>query len=878
MPGPHSKPKPIARRLLSPAFLLLFLITPLFADAPKIVPESVELSPTVKAAASDPILRESERNDIRLFHGLWNDLPQPLQASPVARLAQWDLTSPALTDPAAPPLLRAEAAYRRGDTDLATSILKNPTSDHARLILGESYLSAGQTELGIQTLTPLRDALRQHPDTGSAEQITDRARAMAILATLEGRSAGDYRFILDQLTRAQQQVDRLYGPALVAQGDLLIDKDNLSEAVDALHEALRLNPRCSRAWYLLGQIALRGYDFPSVARAAAKLREIQPDHVLASVLMTENFLKQKDPASAQRTLDTALKRYPHHRRLLACAVAAAALNYDDAAVAAAMKRYEAVAGRSALAPYLAGLYLSTARQYDAGEKMLRQAIALAPNWPQPQIELGLLLSQAGKEDRALAVLRTAVALDPFNKRAINTLKLHEALAKFHRIETPHFIIKYRDPIDRALALDMPDTLETFYREVTAAFDYQLREKTTIEIMPDKQYFAVRVTGMPEVWTIAACTGTVIAMSPPRPGPNQAGNYDWMRVIRHEFTHTVTLEKTNNRVPHWFTEACAVSQEPEPRDYQTCQLLASALAEHRFFTLDQINWAFVRPKRPDDRALAYAQSEWMFEYITERFGHKAILKILDLSRDGAPENQVVPQAVNQTAADFLSGFRDWATRRIASWGLSPEPSAKTIAREIAAAPHAAAKIAELLKKYPDHPDVLQAAANLALDADDDARALPLLLRYAAARPVDPWADARLAEVYTRLKQPAEAISHLQNLDRFDQTSGEDAQLLARIDRQLNHFDDAQHAADRALARRPYDAGLRELAAAIALQRRDLPTAQRQIESLTWIEPDRARHFVRLAAIDHLMGKTDEAKAAALQARKLDPHAAVDAFLK
>ena len=62
-------------------------------------------------------------------------------------------------------------------------------------------------------------------------------------------------------------------------------------------------------------------------------------------------------------------------------------------------------------------------------------------------------------------------------------------------------------------------------------------------------------------------------TPREGGGRRVGLYDWLRVVRHEYTHTITLSRTNNRIPHWFTEACAVSQEPGPRDFDTCKMLA-----------------------------------------------------------------------------------------------------------------------------------------------------------------------------------------------------------------------------------------------------------------------------------------------------------------
>ena len=67
------------------------------------------------------------------------------------------------------------------------------------------------------------------------------------------------------LARAHQELDRLYWPAKLAEAQLLFDKDNEQDAVEALHETLSLNPRCADAWFLLGRIA-RSRNLKNLAR------------------------------------------------------------------------------------------------------------------------------------------------------------------------------------------------------------------------------------------------------------------------------------------------------------------------------------------------------------------------------------------------------------------------------------------------------------------------------------------------------------------------------------------------------------------------------------------------------------------------------------
>lgn len=867
------------RRLILFLALLLPAVT-LGQEAPSLVPQKPNLAKSVRAAVDDKALSDAERRKLRLFHGLFDELAEPDHATPEYLLATWEIDSPVFNDEKIDVLIRAEAALMRGDSAKVLELLNGNLSPKARLLGGRAAVELGRNDQAIELLTPLREAFKQKTLATAADR-TIGFEAVAMLALLEGKPAADYQMVMDGLGHVQQQIDRLYWPAVLAQGRLLMDKDNPEEAVGALKEVLGLNPNQSDALYMLGLIGINSYNFQGVADAQEQLRKINPAHPMAEQLEAEMLLIQRDPVGAEKAAEKALRRFPNHRHLLACNIAAKVLKYDGEAAQKLFEQYNKTSPGNAMALYLTGKYMSLARQYEGAEKLLNAASALQPNWPQTHIELGLLLNQAGKEEDALKALQRATALDPFNKRAANTQKMLEAVAGYKQLETPHFIIKYRDEIDGALAADMPEVLENIFTDVTAVFSHKPAKKTLIEIMPDKRWFAIRITGMPFIWTIGASTGPVIALTPPREGAHHAGPYDWARVIRHEFTHTVTLDQTANRIPHWFTEAAAVAQEPGPRDYPTARMLAEALAEDELFTLDSINWAFVRPKKKNDRALAYGQAHWMYEYLTVKFGHRTVLKALEHCRQGVPQNEIVPKATGRNPEQFLAGFKDWARAQVASWGLNAQPPAEQLMEQIkqAGTDKIGQKVDELLKKYPDHPDLLELAAHAAIDAAaEESIAYAALLRYAAARPVDPWADRELAELAIRMGRPQSAVAHLEQLDRLDQSNGDHAAELARLYQKIGQFDAALPAAERALYRQPYDPKLRELAATIALQAGEIDTALRHLKALTLIEPDRSMHWVRLAALHKKLNRDAESKSAAESARKLDPAAPVDAFLK
>ena len=851
-------------------------------DSPE-TPTDIKLSPLVRRLIDDAITADDERRKLRVFHGQWSELDaaDPLPPADAAQLAllRYELEGEALTGDAAPPLLGAEAALLRGEPEKTLELLAEDKSAHATLLRARAHEMLGQLPQAIALLRPWRDRLSGDPINDAAE-LTAAAQMVTMLARLEGRPANDYQLALNLLARVRDTLDPLYWPARLAEAELLVDKDNRGEAANALLEALTLNPSAGDAWYRLGVLNVEGFDFDRAKLVADKLRAINPTHPLADLLEARSLLQQRDAAGARKLTEAGLARYPQHREWLAMLASVEALAYDEAETKAVLDRIDQLSPGSPDAYFTVGQVLSAARQYDDGAATLREAIKRQPNWPGPWIELGLLLMQDGDLPAAREALATATRLDPFNKRAVNQLRLADELLGYATLETEHFIIRFKKGIDEALALDMPDELERMHREITAAFRHVPPVKTQIDIMPDERYFGVRITGMPEIWTIAAATGDVLSLTPPREGPNQRGPFNWANVVRHEFVHTVTLSQTKNRIPHWFTEACAVSQETTGRDFQTSQLLAWALHHDKLFNLDTVNWGFVRPQTERDRPLAYAQSDWMLEFIAARFGHDAIVSLLGLYREGVSDEEAMQRVTGRTPDAFMTEFKAWAAEQVESWGMGKRETSERAQQVLASGGEGVTDedLRALLAEDPEHPDLLRLAAQRAAQSGDAAAAERAILRYAAARPVDDWPHRELVKLAARVGDLEMAVPSLEQLDRQDTYTSAWSRQLAEIHRAAGRLDDAADAAGRALLREPYNAALRTLAATIDVQRGNLERAWHHLRALTILEPARSEHHVRLAAILTRLGRADDARAAALKARELDPKAPVDAFLK
>lgn len=558
-----------------------------------------------------------------------------------------------------------------------------------------------------------------------AEWITATALGFLRYSVLTGTSvASRTKHVLNRMLQvAYERVDRSYWPARIAAADLLRRKFNNDEhdgSVSDYRAALRLNKHLPQAYTGLGEAALTGWQFERVEEFAEKALKINPRYAEAIRLLSKKFLLERRYVQAIETADRALAINPNDIEALSLRAAAAACRYDEKTVADAASRVRTINPKCDLFYRTVGDALAGIRQYQASEKAYQKAIEFNTTDANARTELGMMYMQWGDENKAREALEAAWNLDPFNERTKFTLELLEMLDDFSRIETAHFIVKFKPETDPGLGEFVANYLEEIYEAVTGDYETPTSTKTIIELFPTHRAFAVRITGKPWIHTVGAATGRVIALVAPR-NTNEFGRYNLARVLKHEFTHTVTLEATNNRIPHWFTEGLAVMQEDAPKAFEWWRLLAAAARRDRLFTLESIDWGFIRPKQRGDRQLAYAQSEWMCEFIVERFGYNIIHTMLDRFKKGQTQAQVFSELFNESIEAFDGAFAVWARDHLLAQGfdLTPVESLESLIKQTQADQHDARLFGRLARSILDQGDLDRAlkAAQRTLELDE-----------------------------------------------------------------------------------------------------------------------------------------------------------------
>ncbi|VAX40014.1 hypothetical protein MNBD_PLANCTO03-1288, partial [hydrothermal vent metagenome] len=314
----------------------------------------------------------------------------------------------------------------------------------------------------------------------------------------------------------------------------------------------------------------------------------------------------------------------------------------------------------------------------------------------------------------------------------------------------------------------------------------------------------------------------------------------------------------NRIPHWFTEAAAVWGEGGPRPAGWWVLLTKAYTNDSLFDMDTISLRFVRPRTPTDRTQAYAQGHWMYAFLVERFGVRAPLEMMDLYAQGRSEREAMTEVLGITPEAFFADFKAWAHGELIEAGMLPGeeepalsallPTENAITRE---------KVDAILEEHPGHAELLQLAVQLVLrenDSEPTAGMAGLLERYARARPVDPLPHRMLAKLSLAGEMedaPERAIEHLEFLDAREMRSPAYALALAERYAEMGRLEEAWAKVTRATMIAPFDAATREQAARVALLRGDLEAAEKQLEALAKIEPNRELHRRRLEALRRKM---------------------------
>ena len=310
-------------------------------------------------------------------------------------------------------------------------------------------------------------------------------------------------------------------------------------------------------------------------------------------------LEAGDYDAAAAEIDKALKVNP--RSLEAHALRAALLTCKTATCdPQSPRRSPSIRATARLYDTLSHYATITRRTAQAAE-FARRAVDLSPRLWRAHLSLGMALLRSGRMEEGRAAVEKSFEGDPFNVWAKNTLDLLDTMRDYRETRRGQFVIKAAAKESEVLAPYAADLLEEAAAKLTAKYRFTPQGPVVVELFPNHEDFAVRALGLPGLGALGVCFGPVIAQDSPSARPD--GQFNWGSTLWHEYTHVITLQMTDYRIPRWFSEGLSVYEERRARpgwgdDWNPAVL--RALADGRWFKIADLDARIHAPAPPGRR--------------------------------------------------------------------------------------------------------------------------------------------------------------------------------------------------------------------------------------------------------------------------------------
>ncbi len=769
-----------------------------------------------------------------------------------------------------------------------TVIAGSPEATDAWRILGDALAATGQNEealaaYGRVSPTPSGPRLDVEMAMARLEQLYGlapdwRQRIQRVLSAYRTRpatlSAKEIRAAGDAAWALARQDPALYATALriyehaikrdpedpashVAIGDLLLDRFNNEEALEAYRSALKLDPEFAPA--LLGIARSQHFDHSTGAiDAARRVLEARPDDTGALVLLARLHIELEDYDEAEKFIHRALSinpRLPQALTLLAALTIVG--NYGEDFESRIAEIRDNAPGYLEIFETLAEIAAQN-RLYRRAERFALWAVNLNPNSWHGYALLGINRLRLGEMDAGRAALEVAFRGDPFDPRTKNALELLDVLDEYEKHRSDRFVLSAHPREMRVLAPQVIEIAEQAYDFFSQAYGYRPRTPLRIEFYRRHEDFSVRTIGLVGVDILGVSFGPVVALDSPSAGVFGPVNYG--STLWHEIAHSFHLGLTNSRVPRWFSEGLAVFEERRARPgwgFDVTPGFLLAFMQGRLAPASALNQAFLRPSYPEQVVHAYFQGALLMEMIEREHGFAAIVRMLEGYRDGRSTHELLRQVLAMEPDALDAAFDEYLRKRFGQALAALEPVTDSDdgvmprgrylhllekgrqAMEAKQFDSALASLSEAQALFPEHAGPESTYAMLAalhLERGETALAIAQLERGIAIDADDPGAHRRLAELYMESgdqKAAAETIERTLLIQPFDARL---YRTLARIRESRGEWRQAAAAREAVVALDPSDpAEARYLLARAHHQAGELGAAKRELLGALEVAP-------------------------------------------
>jgi cellulose synthase operon protein C len=705
----------------------------------------------------------------------------------------------------------AELYFVRGNlteaTKAADAAIKFDTDNAvARLVQAELLVETGQIK---QADTAYRWFVRYYnrKQPEDAESLMIVAQGALQYARWHS-SSSIFNFVINTLCPDAIKTDKRSWEAHYMSGTVLLEKYNRAQALPDLKKALTVNPRAIEALIALSDAALQRHNLKDADMYADQALEVQGNSVPALHKKIDVHMKKGENKQALELLQKALKVNAIDQGTLARIAALYFLSdvkagavddekriknlfanldaIDDAAPEKPTRLEQLIidlAKRNPKPGYFLTIFaekLEGRRKFEMAEKSYQHATRVMPQLSEPKTGLGMLYMQIGRTDEAKQILDDAFKADPYHVRVSNMRKVLNVLSKYETIATDHFVIRVDSKADKILGEYMAEYLEEIYGDLVKLYGYEPERRTTFEIyhnakgLSGHQWFSARMIGLPWIQTIGASTGMMVALASPTASEKP---YNWARVVKHEFVHILTLQQTRFNIPHWFTEALAVTSEETPRPAVWNRLLLERVPADQLWRLDELNDVFVRPKTPLDWQFAYCQSRLYAQFMIEKHGEETIAKLLAAYRSNIKTDDAIQQVFKMSADEFHAAYKKFIVTMLE----------KELAGTKLESPKTLAELEKAKEANPDNAAAIAAYAEGLLKAKRRQQARELAEDALDINDKEPTAAVVLAELEILGRDLDEAAFYLEGALDKEKPNRKVLGLLAKTRLMLGEFE-------------------------------------------------------------------------------------------
>ncbi|MBI3014639.1 MAG: tetratricopeptide repeat protein [Candidatus Tectomicrobia bacterium] len=313
------------------------------------------------------------------------------------------------------------------------------------------------------------------------------------------------------------------------------------------------------------------------------------------------------------------------------------------------------------------------RRWDAaearrlGEELLRQQ----PQDAQLLSALSWAAFYAGEYDKALDLAEKARSISPNPETQGQTAFVRDTVATVSplaRVQSPHFVVRFKDPEDRVLSLYATEALEKIYERMAREFGFAPREPVRVEIFPDTTSFQKASTLSRKDIEVSGAVGIAkfnkIMVISPR---TLLRGYRWLDALVHEYLHVLIVKLSGNYAPIWLHEGLAKYQEARWRSEPSLYLnplnetlLARALRSGAFVSFSDMEPSLVNLDTSEKIQLSYAEGASAIDYLATRGGPGILRKLLsDIESLGEGGTRKAIENILETPfADFEAAWKSF----------------------------------------------------------------------------------------------------------------------------------------------------------------------------------------------------------------------------